>query len=66
MKQLIVAPAPHAHSGDTVRRNMLLVILALSELESVTNRGDVAVTQDANGVLQYSATQETMWQNPGY
>ena len=29
MKQLIVAPAPHAHSGDTVRRNMLLVILAL-------------------------------------
>ena len=29
MKQLIVAPAPHAHSGDSVRRNMLLVILAL-------------------------------------
>ncbi len=29
MKQLIVAPAPHAHSGDTVRKNMLLVILAL-------------------------------------
>ena len=40
--------------------------IPLSELESVTNRGDVAVTQDANGVLQYSATQETMWQNPGY
>ena len=29
MKQLIVVPAPHAHSGDSVRRNMLLVILAL-------------------------------------
>ena len=29
MKQLIVAPAPHAHSGDSVRRNMLWVILAL-------------------------------------
>ena len=29
MKQVIVAPAPHAHSGDSVRRNMLLVILAL-------------------------------------
>lgn len=29
MKNLIVAPAPHAHSGDSVRRNMLLVILAL-------------------------------------
>lgn len=29
MKQLIVAPAPHVHSGDTVRRNMLLVIAAL-------------------------------------
>ena len=29
MKQLIVSPAPHAHSGDSVRKNMLLVILAL-------------------------------------
>ena len=29
MKNLIVAPAPHAHSGDSVRKNMLLVILAL-------------------------------------
>lgn len=29
MKQLIVSPAPHAHSGDTVRKNMLLVIAAL-------------------------------------
>ena len=40
--------------------------IPLSELESVTNRGDAAVTQDAGGVLQYSSTQETMWQNPGY
>ena len=29
MKQFIVAPAPHAHSGDSVRKNMLWVILAL-------------------------------------
>ncbi len=29
MKNFIVSPAPHAHSGDSVRRNMLLVILAL-------------------------------------
>ena len=29
MKQFIVAPAPHAHGGDSVRRNMLWVILAL-------------------------------------
>ena len=29
MKQFILAPAPHAHSGDSIRRNMLLVILAL-------------------------------------
>ena len=29
MKNLIVAPAPHAHSGDSVRKNMLLVIIAL-------------------------------------
>ena len=29
MNKFIVAPAPHANSGDSVRRNMLLVILAL-------------------------------------
>ncbi len=29
MNKLIVAPAPHVHSGDSVRRNMLLVIVAL-------------------------------------
>ena len=29
MEKLIVAPAPHAHGGDSVRRNMLLVIAAL-------------------------------------
>ena len=38
----------------------------LSELEAVTNRSDVNVPQDANGVLQYSSTAEGMWQNPGY
>jgi len=29
MNKLIVAPAPHAHSGDSVSKNMLLVIAAL-------------------------------------
>ena len=29
MNNLIVSPAPHAHSGDTVKRNMLNVIIAL-------------------------------------
>ena len=29
MNSFIVSPAPHVHSGDSVRRNMLLVILAL-------------------------------------
>jgi len=29
MAHFITSPAPHAHSGDSVRRNMLLVILAL-------------------------------------
>lgn len=40
--------------------------IPLSELESVTNRSDMAVGQDANGVLQYTSTAEGMWQNPGY
>jgi len=40
--------------------------IPLTELESVTNRSDVAVQQDANGVLQYNATNDVMWQNPGY
>ena len=29
MKQFIATPAPHAHGGDSVRKNMLWVILAL-------------------------------------
>ena len=40
--------------------------IPLTELESVTNRTTASVTQDANGVLQYTSTQEGMWQNPGY
>ena len=40
--------------------------IPLSELESVTNRTTSSATQDANGVLQYTSTQEGMWQNPGY
>ena len=40
--------------------------IPLSELEAATNRSSLAVTQDANGVLQYTTTDEGMWQNPGY
>ncbi len=40
--------------------------IPLNELEAVTNRADISVTQDANGVLQYTSTAEGMWQNPGY
>ena len=40
--------------------------IPLSELEVVTNRTDLNVAQDANGVLQYPSTQQGMWQNPGY
>ncbi len=40
--------------------------IPLTELEAVTNRTTASVTQDANGVLQYTSTQEGMWQNPGY
>ena len=40
--------------------------IPLSELESVTNRATISVSQDANGVLQYTSTQDGMWQNPGY
>jgi len=36
MAHFIVAPAPHAHSGDSVRKNMLLVILALMPAYAVS------------------------------
>lgn len=37
-----------------------------TEFESVQNRGDVTVSQDANGVMQYNAASDKFWQNPGY
>lgn len=41
--------------------------IPLLELDAVTNRIDKAVTQDANGVLQYTETDGSgFWQNPGY
>ena len=40
--------------------------IPLTELESVTNRSEIAVQQDAYGVLQYNSASESMWQNPGY
>jgi len=36
MNKLIVAPAPHAHSGESVRKNMLLVIAALMPAYAVS------------------------------
>lgn len=36
MNKLIVAPAPHAHSGDSVSKNMLLVIAALMPAYAVS------------------------------
>ena len=41
--------------------------IPLEQLETVTNRIDKTVSQDANGVLLYTETDETgFWQNPGY
>lgn len=36
-----------------------------SQIEGVTNYADIAVSQ-SNGVLQYTSTSESFWQNPGY
>lgn len=37
-----------------------------AQMEACTNVTAVGATQDANGVLQYSATADGFWQNPGY
>ena len=37
-----------------------------TEFDAVKNKGNVSVTQDANGVLQYTTASESFWQNPGY
>ena len=59
MKQFIVAPAPHAHSGDSVRRNMLLVILALlpAYVVSVVEFGWGALITAAISVLACVGTE---------
>ena len=59
MKSFIVAPAPHAHSGDSVRRNMLLVILALlpAYIVSVVEFGWGALITAAISVLACVATE---------
>ena len=59
MKQLITAPAPHAHSGDSVRRNMLLVILALlpAYVVSVIEFGIGALITAAISVIACVATE---------
>lgn len=40
--------------------------IPLNELEAATNRTSISVSQDANGVLQYTSAADGMWQNPGY
>ncbi len=59
MKNFIVAPAPHAHSGDSVRRNMLLVILALlpAYVVSVIEFGYGALITAAISVLACVGTE---------
>ena len=37
-----------------------------AQMIAVTNEVSTPVQQDANGVLQYSATADGFWQNPGY
>lgn len=53
MNKLIVSPAPHAHSGDSVRKNMLLVIAALMPAYaiSVISFGLGAITTTLISVL---------------
>ena len=59
MKNLIVAPAPGAHSGDSVRRNMVLVILALmpAYVVSVIEFGWGALITAAISVCECVATE---------
>ena len=37
-----------------------------TEFLSIKNSGNLSVSQDANGVMQYSETSDLFWQNPGY
>jgi len=59
MRNFIVAPAPHAHSGDSIRRNMLLVILALmpAYVVSVIEFGYGALITAAVSVLACVGTE---------
>ena len=59
MAHFITSPAPHAHSGDSVRRNMLLVILALlpAYVVAVLEFGWGALITAAISVLACVATE---------
>ena len=59
MAQFITSPAPHVHSGDSVRRNMLLVILALlpAYVVSVIEFGLGAIITAAVSVVACVATE---------
>lgn len=37
-----------------------------TEFLSIKNGGNLSVSQDANGVMQYSEASDLFWQNPGY
>ena len=59
MSHFITSPAPHVHSGDSVRRNMLLVILALlpAYVVSVIEFGYGALITAAVSVLACVGTE---------
>ena len=59
MTHFITSPAPHAHSGDSIRRNMLLVILALlpAYIVSVVEFGWGALITAAISVLACVCTE---------
>ncbi|MBQ7631333.1 MAG: RnfABCDGE type electron transport complex subunit D [Paludibacteraceae bacterium] len=62
MAHFITSPAPHAHSGDSIRRNMLLVILALlpAYIVSVVEFGWGALITAAVSVLACVCTEYTI------
>lgn len=58
--------ARNAQAKDNIALKHYYRPIPATEFESVQNRGDNPVQQAANGVMQYTATAETFWQNPGY
>ena len=65
-KLLEYVKARNAQASANIKAVHYYRPIPATEFESVQNRGDISVTQDANGVLQYTSPAETFWQNPGY